>query len=58
MCHLYLAEGCHLYIALTAGVRVILDFGYTKYLPVDEAREIHDYGFVTQEVHSDVIIGN
>ena len=41
-----------------AGVRVILDFGYTKYLPIDEAREIHDYGFVTQEAHSDVIIGN
>jgi hypothetical protein len=41
-----------------AGVRVILDFGYTKYLPIDEAREIHDYGFATQEAHSDVIIGN
>ena len=23
-----------------AGVQVILDFGYTKYLPVDQAREI------------------
>jgi hypothetical protein len=42
----------------SAGVRVILDFGYTKYLPVDEAREIHDYGFITQEANSDVIIGN
>jgi hypothetical protein len=41
-----------------AGVRVILDFGYTKYLPVDQAREIHDYGFATQEARSDVIIGN
>jgi hypothetical protein len=41
-----------------AGVRVILDFGYTKYLPINEAREIHDYGFVTQEAHSDVILGN
>ena len=41
-----------------AGVRVILDFGYTKYLPIDEARKIHDYGFATQEAHSDVIIGN
>jgi hypothetical protein len=41
-----------------AGVRVILDFGYTKYLPVHQAREIHDYGFATQEAHSDVIIGN
>jgi uncharacterized protein len=42
----------------SAGERVILDFGYTKYLPVDEAREIQNYGFVTQEAHSDVIIGN
>jgi uncharacterized protein len=41
-----------------AGVRTILDFGYTKYLPVDEARPIHDYGFETQEAHADVIIGN
>jgi hypothetical protein len=42
----------------SAGMRVILDFGCTKYLPIDEAREIHDYGFATQEAHSDVIIGN
>src|SRR5882672_4190165 len=28
-----------------AGVRVILDFGYTKYLPIEEAHTIHDYGF-------------
>ena len=35
-----------------AGVRVILDFGYTKYLPIDEAREIHDYGFATQRSSS------
>jgi hypothetical protein len=33
-----------------AGVRVILDFGYT--------REIHDYGFAVQQAHSDVILGN
>jgi len=32
-----------------AGVRVILDFGYTKFLSIDEAREIHEYGFVTPE---------
>jgi uncharacterized protein len=41
-----------------AEVRVILDFGYTKYLPVDQAREIHDYGFATQQANPDVIIGN
>jgi hypothetical protein len=41
-----------------AGVRVILDFGYTKYLPLDQVSEIHDYGFAVQETHSDVVIGN
>jgi hypothetical protein len=41
-----------------AGVRVILDFGYTKYLPIEEAHTIHDYGFVTQQAYPDVIIGN
>ena len=42
----------------SARVRVILDFGYTKYLPLDQVREIHDYGFAVQQAHSDVIIGN
>lgn len=41
-----------------AGVRVILDFGYTKYLTLDQAREVHDYGFAVREAYSDVIIGN
>ena len=41
-----------------AGMRVILDFGYTKYLTLDQVREVHDYGFAVQEAHSDVIIGN
>ena len=41
-----------------AGVRVILDFGYTKYLPIEEANRIHDYGFATQQTYPDVIIGN
>jgi hypothetical protein len=40
-----------------AGVRVILDFGYTKYLPIEEANRIHDYGFATQQAYPDVIIG-
>jgi uncharacterized protein len=26
-----------------AGVRTILDFGYTKYLTIDEVAPIHDY---------------
>jgi hypothetical protein len=33
-----------------AGVRVILDFGYTKYLPIEEAYSVHDYGFATQRL--------
>jgi hypothetical protein len=41
-----------------AGVRVILDFGYPKYLPIEEAHRIHDYGFTTQQAYPDVIIGN
>ena len=41
-----------------ANVRVILDFGFTKYIPVDEARELHDYAFETQRNFADVIIGN
>jgi hypothetical protein len=41
-----------------AGVRVILDFGYTKHLPIEEARTIHDYSFASQQAYPDVIIGN
>jgi predicted TIM-barrel fold metal-dependent hydrolase len=41
-----------------AGVQVILDFGYTKFLPVEEARLVHDYGFATQRQHPDVILGH
>jgi LysR substrate binding domain len=32
-----------------AGVRTILDFGYTKYLTIDEVAPIHDYGFEVQQ---------
>jgi hypothetical protein len=39
-------------------VHTILDFGYTKYLPIDEVAPIHDYGFEVQQAHADVIIGN
>lgn len=41
-----------------AGVQVILDFGYTKFLPVEKARGLHDYGFETQRNHPDVVLGN
>jgi predicted TIM-barrel fold metal-dependent hydrolase len=41
-----------------SNVRVILDFGFDKYLPMSEATELHDYGFEMQRQHSDVILGN
>jgi predicted TIM-barrel fold metal-dependent hydrolase len=41
-----------------AGVRAILDFGFSKFVPIAEARSLHDYAFATQRAHPDVIIGN
>ena len=38
-------------------VRTILDFGFTKYMPIEEARGFHDYGIETQRNHSDAILG-
>ena len=38
-------------------VRAILDFGFTKEMPVKEAREYHDYGIATQKKHPDAILG-
>lgn len=40
------------------GVRVILDFGFTKSLSIEEVRPFHDYAIETQEKHADVIFGN
>ena len=39
-------------------VRVILDLGFTKDLPVDEAREFNDYAIDTQKRYADTIFGN
>jgi uncharacterized protein len=41
-----------------SGVRTVLDFGYTKFIPLDEARAVHDYGFETQRAHPDAILGH
>ena len=41
-----------------AGVRVILDFGFTKFVPVGQARDLHDYAFDTQRRFPDAILGN
>jgi uncharacterized protein len=40
-----------------ANVQVILDFGYTKFLPIEQARAVHDYGFQTQRQYPDAILG-
>ena len=41
-----------------SNVRAVLDFGFTKFIPLDEAREVHDYGFETERAHADAIIGH
>jgi predicted TIM-barrel fold metal-dependent hydrolase len=39
-------------------VRTILDFGFTKSLPLDEVRPLHDYALDLQRQHPDVIFGH
>jgi hypothetical protein len=41
-----------------SNVRTVLDFGFTKFIPLDEARAVHDYGFATERAHADAIIGH
>jgi hypothetical protein len=41
-----------------ANVEVILDFGFTKFLPIEQAAELHDYAFATQKRFAAAIIGN
>ena len=40
-----------------SGVKVILDFGFTKNLPLDKVKATHDYGMEVQAKHADVIHG-
>jgi uncharacterized protein len=40
------------------GVRAILDLSFTKFLPIDEIRQHHDYAFAMQRAHPDVIFGH
>jgi predicted TIM-barrel fold metal-dependent hydrolase len=40
------------------GVRTILDFGFTKRMPIAEVRPYHDYALETQASHPDVVFGN
>jgi predicted TIM-barrel fold metal-dependent hydrolase len=39
-------------------VRAILDFGFTKTMPLDEVVPLHDYAIETQRRFPDVILGN
>lgn len=41
-----------------SGVRAMLDLGFTKDLPLDEVRELHDYALEFGRRHSDVVIGH
>jgi predicted TIM-barrel fold metal-dependent hydrolase len=40
------------------GVRAILDFGFTKAMPLAQVREYHDYAIETQRRFPDAIFGN
>jgi predicted TIM-barrel fold metal-dependent hydrolase len=42
----------------STGVQVVLDFGFTKFIPLSEAREVFDYGFATQRAHPEQILGH
>lgn len=39
-------------------VKAILDFGFSKFRPLDEMRALHDYAFETERTHGDVILGH
>lgn len=42
----------------TQKVKAILDLGFPRFLPVEEMRVYHDYGFAVQREHPDVVIGH
>jgi predicted TIM-barrel fold metal-dependent hydrolase len=41
-----------------ANVKAILDFGFTKFVPLEQAAPLHDYAIATQRRFPEVIIGN
>ena len=41
-----------------SNVQAILDFGFTKFMPLEEAAPIFDYGFETQRSHPKEILGH
>jgi predicted TIM-barrel fold metal-dependent hydrolase len=42
----------------SSSARVILDLSFTKFLPIDEIREYHDYAFDLQRRNPDAIFGH
>jgi len=38
--------------------RVILDLGFTKFLPIEQVIPLHDYSFEMQRAHPDVVLGH
>jgi len=41
-----------------SNVQTILDFGFSKFLPMEEMQALHDYAFETEAAHRDVILGH
>jgi predicted TIM-barrel fold metal-dependent hydrolase len=41
-----------------SNVQTILDFGFAKFLPLDEMQALHDYAFETEQQNRDVILGH
>jgi len=41
-----------------SNVQTILDFGFSKFLPMEEMQALHDYAFQTEAAHRDVILGH
>jgi len=39
-------------------VRAILDLSFTKFMPIQQMREMHDYALAEQRKHPDVIAGH
>jgi hypothetical protein len=41
-----------------SSVKALLDFGFSKFRPIEEMRQLHDYAFETERAHRDVILGH
>jgi len=41
-----------------SNVQTILDFGFSKFMQMEEMQALHDYAFETEAAHRDVILGH